>query len=504
MAWRSQPRPPEDGLRYPLVIRLALALATAALGPARAEGPRALGLREAVALAVRNNPTLATAVVDVAIADAGVLAARGADDFVWDAAGTWTRSRHEVVPGTPVQQSRGDHGSFSTALSRPLPTGGSVGLRLSMELVRERYLSYLGPQPELSTYDAGVPALRLFVAHPLLRGAGVEVARAQRRRASVARDVAGLERAATAANVVRDVVVAYWQTHLASEELAIHRALSESARQQLLAVEASIDAGKLPRSASAEVKVALALRQDDALAAEALLTGQSLELARLVGLEAPFLATTDRPDFTPQPVAAALETALASNPQLLALRAKERAAGIEVDVSRSEMLPQLDVALSAGTEGNASDTALAFRQLRTARSYDVQVALVFAEPIGRHAAKGALAAARAAADRAHLTTVELAGQIRAAALRQAATIDAGARRIAALADTTAVASLDLAAERARFEVGRATNFDVLRRQDELAQARLHELHARIDYLRARAELDALTGDILSHHGVTIR
>ena len=83
-------------------------------------------------------------------------------------------------------------------------------------------------------------------------------------------------------------------------------------------------------------------------------------------------------------------------------------------------------------------------------------------------------------------------------------LTAAAGRLAALADTIEAATLDLAAERARFEVGRASNFDVLRRQEELAQARLHVLHARHDYLRTEASLESLTGAILPHHGVTLR
>jgi outer membrane protein TolC len=83
-------------------------------------------------------------------------------------------------------------------------------------------------------------------------------------------------------------------------------------------------------------------------------------------------------------------------------------------------------------------------------------------------------------------------------------MDAARRRIEAIARTTEAASLDLAAERARFEVGRATNFDVLRRQVELADARSRSLRARIDYLRAMAVLDALTGDILVRPGVRVR
>jgi outer membrane protein TolC len=65
------------------------------------------------------------------------------------------------------------------------------------------------------------------------------------------------------------------------------------------------------------------------------------------------------------------------------------------------------------------------------------------------------------------------------------------------------AALDLEAEQARFDVGRASNFDVLRRQDQLAAVQLLLLRARLDELAALAELDALTGEILARNGVVL-
>ena len=475
--------------------------------PAAAADPgRPLGLRDAVALAARNNPTLAASVADVAIADANVVAARGLDDFLWDASASWARSRREIVQGSPLQQPKVDDLVVSTALTRPLPTGGKVGLRFSGELFRSTYSSNTGS----STIDSKIPSVQLFASHPLLRGAGVDVARAERKRARVARDASGLTRDATAASIIRDVVVAYWNAFAAREELDIHRALAESARQQLLAVQAAISVEKAPRSASAEVQVAMALREDDAIAAEEAQREQSIELSRLLGLElderAAELQLTDRADPVPSGTSfdAALAVAMQNNPELAAVRARGRGAEIEVDVAENGTLPQLDLAVSGGARGASSDAEAAFRQLGGGRSYDVQLALVFQEPIGRHAARGALGSAQAALHKAKLTEADVTAQIQSAVLRQVGIIDAARRRMTALAETVDTAKLDLTAERARFDVGRATTFDVLRRQQGLAEARLHGLHARIDYMRATAGLEALTGDILAHYGVTIR
>jgi outer membrane protein TolC len=73
-----------------------------------------------------------------------------------------------------------------------------------------------------------------------------------------------------------------------------------------------------------------------------------------------------------------------------------------------------------------------------------------------------------------------------------------------LALSLASAALDLEAERARFEAGRGSNFDVLRRQDALAIVQLLLLSAELAAQQASASLEALTGQILAQHGVVMR
>src|SRR5262249_7535962 len=105
--------------------------------------------------------------------------------------------------------------------------------------------------------------------------------------------------------------------------------------------------------------------------------------------------------------------------------------------------------------------------------------------------------------KARLGERDIAAQVSAAVLRAVAAAEVARRRVEVLARSTDAATLDLAAERARFEVGRSTNFDVLRRQDELASAQLSQARAKVDQLTAIAQLEALTGEILARHGVRL-
>ncbi|HXI60421.1 MAG TPA: TolC family protein, partial [Polyangia bacterium] len=427
----------------------------------------------------------------------------------------WAKSRNAIVPGTPVQQTHADDLLLSTAVTRPLATGGALGLRLSADLSQADYLSDLGDgsgKLAPSTVDTRLTSLSLFGSHPLLRGAGTNTARAQRRRARAARDIAGLQRDAVAAGLVRDVVVACWNTLLTAEETEIRRALTESAREQLQAVQAGIGVGKQPPSAAAEVAVAVALRQDDAIAGEDAARAAAIELARLLGgdVDEPVAETTIVEPLDSATIDggwsfdSAVAAAMERNPELALARARGQASTIDVEVGENGLLPQLDLAAAGGIRGNADNFGGALGQLGGARSYDVQVGLVFQEPLGRRWAKGSLGVARAERQRARLSEADIIAQVRSAVLRQVGLIKAASRRMAALSETVKAATLDLDAERARFQVGRATNFDVLRRQEELAQARIHVVHAKVDYWCATANLEALTGDILGHYRVVVR
>jgi outer membrane protein TolC len=136
--------------------------------------------------------------------------------------------------------------------------------------------------------------------------------------------------------------------------------------------------------------------------------------------------------------------------------------------------------------------------------YTVQAGLTFSFPIERNAANGQYAAARESVRKARLSADAITIQVAAGVTRATYAISLAEKRVGVLARATDLAALDLEAERARFQVGRSSNFDVLRRQDELARAQLQQARAKADYLKGEALLDSLTAEILPRFGVELR
>jgi outer membrane protein len=485
------------------------------VGLAHAE-ERSLSLRDAVALAIRHNPALAAAGAGVAAAQASVLAARGLDDLVLSASADYRITRRQESLDVPERERAIDSIEGSLQLTRPLPIGGRLSLGFQTGYLRtevDRDNTLLGQREILGDH---APALQLSLEQPLLRGFGVNVARAERRRASLGRDLASAQRDGLAAALVRDVVSGYWALVHSRRELAIRRASAAAARDQLERVRANIDVGKLPPSASAEIEVAIALRENAVLSAEQTVTERELELGRLCAVPVsdrlttieplPELDPTERgsPEILEGLLEATLAAALAQNPQLQALRTQGRVGAAQLEVTENGLLPQLDLSISGGPLGSAPDAGAAYAELVSFGGYTVAAQLGFAFPIAGHAARGARDLARQRLHETRLDEADIAAQIGVAAARAVAVLETSRRRAAVLVPSLQAAALDLEAEKARFEVGRASNFDVLRRQDALAAVQLLLLGAQLDRLQAAASLDALTGRIFEQNGVELR
>lgn len=482
-------------------------------GPAFADAP-ALRLGDIVAQAVQHNPTLLEAGADLGVAEGNLINAEGLNDFHIDASGFYRRDQTQIIPGNPVQQPGHEDWNGELDLSQPLPIGGSIGLRFIADYTTNEFAELTGngtsTEHTSSNSISSSPAVELVWTQPLLRGFGYKAARGPLRKARESRSAAALTKAGVAATIIRDVTLAYLELAFAAEDLSVRRDLAQAARDQLAVVDANIKAGKMPPSARAEVEVSLGQREEDALLSEKNLLDQSLLVRQLAGMPIgpgnTVIVASDPLDA--QIEVPTLEDALRrgheTNPQLLAAQAAGRAARIDVEVTDNGILPQLDLSVIAGPVGSAPDWSSAFDQLSHFNSYTVQAQLVLHETLQRRGVRGAYYAAREAWRKTQLTESDIRQQVDFAIVQLQSTELQAEKRVQVVAPTSKSASLDLAAERARFEVGRSTNFDVLRRQDEVATSRLRLARARADLLRARAQLEAATGEILARYGVTIR
>ena len=473
---------------------------------------RALTLVEALRTALKTNATLAQSVVEVDIAHAQAMATGGADDMILSADARYTRRRSDPVAGSPFQNTGNDQLDTSVGLVKPLRSGGSLGIKFDLPFSRQQFFIDTGALSGTSesTSDSWEPALTLSFAHPLLRGRGSAVARAAERRARAAQSTAEVRRDAQALLELQKVIDGYWELAFAYRDLEIRQSALELARKQLEVVQAQVDVGRLPRVDVLVVEQVIAEREEAVVLGEIALADLSLTGREALGLEISpteiYLAAVDLPAASGDPVDVedTLRRALAGNPALAILRSSEQLDDIDLEVARDALRPTLDFNVAAGPLGRGDTMGDAFDRLVKFKTFTITAGASFTMLLGATAAEGSVAATRASARLRKLQIADAERLLVSQVVRLANSLRASRQRLDVTARGVALGVENLNAEKARYDVGRSTLFDVLARQDALRSAQIREVRARIDYLKGRSMVDYVTGDLMTRYGLAAR
>jgi outer membrane protein TolC len=345
------------------------------------------------------------------------------------------------------------------------------------------------------------------LVQPLLRGAGAAGFEAPIRQAAAQRDAAALTQEARARDLVVSIAQAYWQVAFAWRQLEVRKASLELADKQLAYTEGAIRSEKVARSEALAVQEAIAVRKQDVIAGEQDVYERSVALRQLGGLEiGPDQLTVKtealpaKIDAAPLDLAAILGAAYEHSAELAALAATRQAAEVAAAAADSAARSRLDLDVSAGPV--TADTTAA-KALSSAVGYTVSASLTFDHAIERRTERGGQQAARAAVLSAKVAERDGRARLAVRATRAVQRARAALASIALGAEAIDLSEQNIAAEQKRFELGKTTNFEVLRRQDELEQARLRHASAVADYLAARVDLDGLSGAILTRYGIVM-
>lgn len=201
------------------------------------------------------------------------------------------------------------------------------------------------------------------MTQPLLKGAGIKVNRADIDRAKIAVTQNEAARMVTAQNVIRDVILAYWEVLYAQRDLQNKRRSAQIAAEQLQRTQAEVAAGRRSPLDGRSLEQTVALRESDILLAENLLLERSLNLRNLLGqdiVERDILgieAASDPQLLQPRPVDVKdeIRRALAANPQVRQLQLALASRRIDEMVAANQRLPQLDVTGAFVPRGVSND-----------------------------------------------------------------------------------------------------------------------------------------------------
>lgn len=480
--------------------------------PASSGSGKSIALNEVIQTAVKQNRALRAADADIVIAEANEWSATGNEDFLLDGSVSVNARRVTpvIVEGVNFVLTRSDTAHAEFGVTKPLFYGGRVGLRASHDYSASTTRQEFSGTSEDQERTEHNPSLQLTYFMPLLRDFGEKNMRSARIRAAASTDVAMLERENNVANVVQSVVLAYWELAYAAQDVEIRKSSLDLAREQLRITQARLDVGVGSPTDVAAVRQGIATRESDVLVAQLALSERALDLRQLAGMDiSPAdleMVAADRlePKVGQVDYEASLKGAWDHNPQIATLRARGKQATIEVEMSENGLLPQLDLNASFGPQGSAEAFGASYENLAKFKDYSVFASLTFSTPIGRNAARGAQAAARGQLLKVRVNEDDLKAQITVAVLKAVNLLRSTEKRMQADSEAVQLGQVNLDAEKARFDVGRTTNFEVLKRQDELAQSRLRLTRTAADYMKAVAGLSTLTGELLPQYGIVVK
>lgn len=421
-----------------LLLASALSMTIAAPGHAQTAAAPSQTLRDALAAAYENNPTLTAARSGQRAIDENVPIARA-----------------DGLPDVGVS------------------VGYTEGLRADSSPAR-----FAGAQGQIN-----IPIYQGGLVRNSIRSARARVESGQAR----LRD--------TEAAVFSQVVGAYMDVLRDEAVVALNRNNVEVLSVNLQATQDRFDIGDLTRTDVAQSQSRLALARGNLEASEARLISSRESYINLVGQAPGDLAAPPPLPGLPADSETAVVTALAENPDLEAAQIDAQASGFDVRAARSGRLPRV----SFTTNGSYSDflgsisttvPGLAARQTQTTASTGVNVTIPLFQG-GQPAARVRQAQARESQALEQVIGVErsVIAQTRAAfaSLR-------GARAVAQSSEVAVSASrLSLEGVRAENSVGSRTILDILNAEQELLNAQVQLVSARRDAYVAGFTLLAAMG-----------
>jgi outer membrane protein TolC len=315
------------------------------------------------------------------------------------------------------------------------------------------------------------------------RGADIAAANAADRSAD-----AGLVNARF--QVTLQTTQAYLDALAARQTVDVRIASVRRAQEQLKVSVAKLRAGSATRSDSLRSEVNLGNARIQLINAEIQQATAEASLGRLTGSNGRVEAVDDSSYYTPQPVdtTGLRAEARAQAPQILSAEASVSAARAQVRSAYSAYSPTLSLSGTLGRSGNAGifDTLSLYNSR--------QVSLSMNWPIfNRFTRERNIVTQQVAADNAKATAAETGRQVDASLTQRFAELAAAQVRITITRASVQAATEDLRVVTERYRLGAATIVDLLTSQEALTQAEVDAVNARFDYLRAKAQVEALIG-----------
>lgn len=500
---------------------------------------RLITLKEAIYIAIHNNPALRAVELDPIAATEGV---RGANAVFDPDMTSQLDMSNDVAPVTTPFEAPGSLSydqqfydwNFGVNKVSAI-TNGTFGITFNNNrTLNNSPFSFVNPLYQ--------PTLEGSLVQPLLRNFGMNFATINVRLAESAQRAAQWSYGSALQDFVQRIGDDYWAVVGAEENLQVTESALKFNSDLVRVNRVSVRVGTLAPIDLQEAQSAAATAEANVYASEAALKSSRAQLRQDVMLNpaGTFLPENVEPADQPNPrreigdnEETALEKMVEYSPQLAGMRESIRTAMIQVKYQQNQMLPQLNLGAEVGVTAITGTTpcvnnfgqpggnctvpggtlspgqtfngarvpfggnyGAALNNMLNADFYNYAAVITFEMPLDNAAAKAALAQSRVAYEQSRLQYRAAINQAVTQIETALANLHADVKRAEATREATYFAEKSLHDEQVRFRVGMATTHDLLQYQSELVTAQGNQVSANIDLENARLALWYAEGTLL--------
>jgi outer membrane protein TolC len=448
-----------------------------------------------VDLTIASHPTLRASILDLRSAEQDVAFEQGRYPYTLQFEGGATRSSSASARDGESSVSTQDSVNVATQISRTFPTGTRAAVRMDGTQELRRTPVEIGP-----TYGSSV---RASLTQPLMRGYGTTLGEQGLRIARINLAGAELSRNRVASELTRDVLNGYWELWYAHAAVRIERSARRLAKRELSETQQKIAEGVLPSVDALSFETRLASLEESVLSAIATRRQRALSLSVQIGAPEVFssdlVTSAESPPEAPATPtrALALQVALQTSPEVRELESQLRSAQERLASAGDAYRPRLDLEGYVQLAGAGDQTVSpVLQQLGRASATSVHVGLIYELPLDQ---------ARKTAERAQVLLAVRSAEEKLRAARQRTQVDIDSMlvveqmahdRLALASQTAKRAETQLDAERERLKAGTGLPINVRQAQDDLRQAQLREIRAKVDLWEAVLDRKHLMGELL--------
>ena len=370
---------------------------------------------------------------------------------------------------------------------------------------------------------------QLSLTQPLLKNFGIDLNKRNVHIANNKVDISENEFKTKVIAVVSEIENTYWDFVFSLKDLEVKQKSLERAKDLQRLVKSQVLVGTLAPIETLQAESEVASREEFLLTAQDAIEDNQDKLKNILNIE--FLSSEGlKPIYPSTPaniqieeidIKESMKMALANRPDYLGKKKDLENKDILVKYQENQIYPSVDLVGSMGLNGLSGEaitiTSGTFQGTSafggsygnsltdslSTNYYDWEIGVKFSYPLGNRAAKSKLSTSRLEKAQLILGIKDLEKEIILDIREAVRQLKTDSKRIKASTVAKQLAEEKLKAEEKKFEVGLSTSFNVLKFQEDLAEAQSNEIKTILDYKQSRIRFRRSTASTLKYHDVTL-